>query len=138
MTFEQFQVFITPLAMHFGAVRDEPSWRLYHTALLAPPTPSRPLLDRALIRAANRRFFPLTEELRADAEAERQALLKAHPWKSCTVCRESEGWVAFTDTDGVPRVRRCGCFVRHHTKLAALGVTEYPVLALPAPTEATS
>lgn len=135
MTFEEFQVFITPLAMHYREVRDEPTWRLYHGALLAPPTPSRQLLERALIRAANRRFFPSTEELRTDAEAERQVLLKEHPWKPCAVCRNSEGWVAFTDTDGVARVKRCGCFDRYRAQLAALGVTDYPVLALPAASE---
>lgn len=138
MDFNTFQVYITPLAMHFREVRDEPTWRLYHAALLAPPTPSPLLLDRALIRAANRRFFPSTEELRADAEAERQALLKAHPYVPCTVCRDSDGWVAFTDDAGVARVRRCGCFQRYREALARLGVTGEPVsVALAVPSELT-
>lgn len=135
MTFDEFRVYISPLAMHFREVRDEPTWQLYHAALLAPPTPTRPLLERALIQAANRRFFPATAELRADAEAERQALLKEHPYVPCTVCRDTGGWVAFTDNDGVARVRRCGCFDRYRARLAQLGLTEYSVLALPAASE---
>lgn len=135
MTFEEFQRYILPLALHFHDARDEPTWRLYHAALLAPPAPTRQLLDRALIRAANRRYFPSTAELRADAEAERQALLQAHPFTPCTGCRDTGGWAAFTDTDGVARVKRCTCFARYRGRLAQLGVTDYPVLALPAASE---
>lgn len=135
MTYEDFQIFITPLVMLRGFVQDEPTWRLYHAALMAPPTPTRPLLEGALIRAANRKYFPTTEELRADAEAERQALLKAHPLERCAACRDSSGFLAITDDQGVSRMQPCSCRDVWRRALAVMGVTEYPVLALPAARE---
>jgi len=131
MTFTEFQTFITPLAMHFGAVKDEPTWRLYHAALLAPPAPSVVLLQRVLPRvASSRRWFPTVEEFRADAEAERQAILKAHPHARCAKCRHSSGFVAVT-VEGVERVKRCACFDVYLTRLERLGIGHEP-LALPA------
>lgn len=132
MTFQEFQIFITPLAMHFREVRDEPTWRLYHAALMASPTPTHPLLDRALLRAANRRFFPSTEELRADAETERQALLAAHPYARCERCRDAGGFVTVVDEKGVSRAQRCACFADYRARLERLGVTDRPVLQLAA------
>lgn len=112
---------------------DDEAVALYGRGLTDIPLP---LLDRAIARAIRTRtWLPAVAELRADAEAERQVLLKEHPWKPCAVCRDSEGWVAFTDTDGVARVKRCGCFDRYRAQLAALGVTDHPVLALPAASE---
>lgn len=138
MTFEEFQVFMTPLAMHFREVRDVPTWRLYHAALLAPPAPSRQLLERALIRSANRRFFPSTDELRADAEAERQAFLKRHPYERCAECRDSHGWVTVVDDQGVERAAKCLCFKAYCERLALQGITERPVLQLAAGSEESS
>lgn len=127
MTFEEFQEFITPLAIHFGQVKDEPTWRLYHAALMAPPTPGRVVLDVALLRASNRRFFPRTEELRADAEAERQALLKAHPFEPCDACRYSSGFVA-VEVAGVTRMQRCHCFAAYRVALEQIGAGDQPLL----------
>lgn len=134
MTFDDFDAFvqfITPLAMHFGAVKDEPTWRLYHAALMVTPAPSRYLLDRALPRAASsRRWFPTVDELRADAEAERQAVLRERPHERCEACRGSSGFVAVKDDDGVTRMKRCGCFDAYLQSLEQLGVGA-AVLALP-------
>lgn len=122
MTFKEFQVFITPLAMHFSAVKDEPTWRLYHAALMVSPAPTQKLLTLALPRAASsRRFFPSVEELRADAEAERKQILAAHPYRRCAECRDNSGWTPVI-TDGVERMERCDCFERYRASLAQLGV----------------
>jgi hypothetical protein len=130
VTYDDFKVWIRPLALHFRQERDRPTWMLYHAALMAQPAPSRAVLDRALLRAANRRFFPSTEELRSDAELERQALLKAHPHERCTECRDNSGWVTVL-VDGVARVQRCDCWTRYRQALEQLGVGHQP-LALPA------
>lgn len=127
----------TVLATLFTAYRkvvDDEAAALYARGLSDVPVP---LLDRAMIRTVRTRtFLPSVAELRQDAEAERQAFVQAHPFVPCTVCRESEGWVAFTDDDGVARVRRCACFARYHANLARIGIAG-PILALPAPSEVT-
>lgn len=122
MTFDQFRKLIAPLAVHFGAVRDEPTWKLYHRALMVDPAPSLQLLQGALARAANRRYFPTTAELRADAEAERQAILQRNAYEGCDVCRdESTGWVSVL-VDGVTRLQRCDCWAAYQAGLARQGV----------------
>lgn len=132
MTFDSY------LATLFTAYRktvDDEAAALYGRGL--DDIPLR-LLDRAIGRAIRTRtWLPTVAELRADAEAERRALLQAHPYTPCAGCRENAGWVAVIDTDGVARVRRCGCFARWRDRLAQLGVTEDAVLALPAASEAT-
>lgn len=135
MTFDEFKIFIKPLAVLLREVKDEPTWRLYHAALMKPPAPSRALLTRALPRAAtNRKWFPTAAELRADAEAERTGILEAHPFTRCASCRDSGGWITITDALGVERVTRCSCFSTYSRELAALGVGSAP-LALPAPVD---
>lgn len=130
MTFDEFRVFIKPLAVHFGAVKDEPTWRLYHAALMHPPAPSAALLARALPRAASsRKFFPSVEELRADAEVERRAFLAANPYNRCESCRDNCGWVKALDGHGVERLRKCDCFERYRALLTDAGIGE--PLALP-------
>src|SRR5688572_25701569 len=69
-----------------------------------------PLLIQALDRAVNtRRFFPRVLEVLEDAEAVRQAYLKAHPYQRCEQCRDSSGFRT-VDIDGVARVEKCQCF----------------------------
>ena len=123
MTFDEFKILIKPLAVHFGAMKDPPTWRLYHAALMHPPAPTRALLERALPRAASsRRFFPSPEELRRDAEAERQEMLKANPFTPCDRCQDSSGWVSVIDQAGHERMVRCECFDAYRHRLAAAGV----------------
>ena len=135
MTFDEFADYVEPLAVLFGAVKDEPTWRLYHSALMVAPAPSMALLLAARAKAASsRKWFPTVEELRADAEAARVALLKANPYERCDGCRENSGFVPVI-VDGVERLQRCECFARYLADIAALGVGHLP-LALPVAVEA--
>jgi hypothetical protein len=131
MTFEAFKVFIRPLAVHFGAVKDEPTWRLYFAGLTQDPAPSDKVLALAARRCIGTRGkFPTVPEFRADAEAERQALLKAHPYVKCEACRGANGFVPVRGDDGVVRVKRCPCFAAYQASIATLEIGER-VLALP-------
>ena len=60
------------------------------------------------------------------AEAERLALMAAHPYEGCVECEHSRGWRPVGRS-----VERCPCYERHQVKLAQLGVGSQP-LALPA------
>lgn len=128
MDYEAFKVWIRPLALHHRVERDRAQWMLYHSALMAPPAPSQPLLDLAMLKAANCRFFPTTQEFRELAEAERQALLKAHPYERCVECRDNSGWITELK-DGVARVRKCDCWSRYLSGLEALGIGRVPLVA---------
>lgn len=90
-----------------------------------------PLLIQALDRAVtHRRFFPRLLEVREDAEAVRQAYLKAHPYQRCEQCRDSSGFATVIDAKGVSRVERCQCFRDYCGRLERLGITPKPVLQL--------
>ena len=135
MTFDEFKHVIRPLAVHFGVVKDTPTWMLYHAALMQSPAPSPQMVSAALTRAAaTRQWFPSVAELRSDAEVERQALLAQHPHHPCEDCRDSRGWITTRGEDGVERAVRCPCIEQYRTTLARLGVGEH-VLALPAAQE---
>jgi hypothetical protein len=121
MTYEMFSAVIEPLAILRGEVKDEPTWRLFYAAVMVPPAPTVQLLRMALGRAANRRYFPSTPELREDCEAVRLDYLKSHPHKRCEQCRDNSGWIALLE-NGIARVTRCDCFERWRAELVADGI----------------
>jgi hypothetical protein len=131
VTFAAFKVWVRPMAVHFGAVKDEPQWRLYFAGLMQEPKPSDKVLALAARRCLGTRGkFPTVPEFRADAEAERQALLKAHPWVKCETCRGANGFVPVRGEDDVVRVKRCPCFAAYQATIASLELGER-VLSLP-------
>jgi hypothetical protein len=89
------------------------------------------------LRSANRRFFPSTEEFRADAETERQALLARHPFERCAECLDHCGWAPVI-VDGVERMQRCSCWDRYLRRMATMGVGTQPLLLVAARQESFS
>lgn len=123
----EFRTVLEPLVLALRADFDLPTWTVYFRALEDVPLP---LLMGAIDRAAKTAtFMPKPGELRAFAEGERQALIKAHPWTPCCECEDHPRFQKQL-VDGVERLARCPCLARHQAKLAELGVGSTP-LALP-------
>ena len=128
MTFEEFRAIVMPLSVALGAAYDLPTWKLYHRALESVPAA---LLAAAVQKAAETRTkMPTAAQLRELAEAERQALIAAHPWTPCCECEASPRFRPAL-RDGIARLERCPCVGRHREMLAGLGVGTQ-ALALPA------
>jgi hypothetical protein len=87
------------------------------------PAVIRSAIDRA---KDSRTFFPKPVELRADAEACRQALQMVQPHQPCDACRAAgtPGWRQTTDTAGIVRLARCQCW-------RAYGATMSPASVVP-------
>lgn len=129
MTFKDFVSAVAPLAIAKKEVKDTPTWRIYHRALMRPPMPTPSILSRAIVRAAStRKWFPDPSELREDCETERQALLKDHPFIPCDDCALTPRWLTTVDAHGARTASRCPCVGRYQAKLAQLGVGDAPLV----------
>lgn len=131
----RFEMAFITLMTQFGRTLDEDltevraAWSVLHDIPL-------PLLDLAMQRAVRtRRFFPRIAELREDAEKSRQEVIAAEPWRPCADCRELNGFVEITDTEGVQRLKICDCRARYQQRMSGLGVPLRPLLQLEAPAE---
>ena len=117
---------LQPLAAAMRTDLDAATWAAYYRALKDVPTA---LLSAAVDRLLRepRTFFPKAQEIRAAAEAARQALLALHPYERCADCDEHCGFVPVL-VDGVTRLERCPCFAAHQKRIAALEIGGGPLM----------
>lgn len=123
MTLQECTALLVPYALALRADIDAPTFRAYHKQL---EDVSIELATHAIDRLAKGglRFFPTAPEIRQAAEAERRALIAAHPYTGCAQCELTPGWEQVNAEAGQATVRPCRCREWHRAKLAKLGVGE--------------
>lgn len=101
-------------------------WEVFFEALRDVP----PLLLKQTVLAMARspRKYPFRPgDIRAAAEQRRKELIAADPWRPCSDCRELNGFVEITDTDGVTRLQKCGCHRDYQARMGGAGVPLRPL-----------
>jgi len=108
---------------------DVAEWTVFFDSLRDIPAP---LLKRAVLALARTpRKYPFRPgDVRAAAEDCRKQLLAADPWQPCSDCRDLNGFVEITDTQGVQRLQVCGCKKAYAARLTKDGIPLRPVLQL--------
>jgi hypothetical protein len=91
------------------------------------------LIEPAVMHTINTRtskckdWLPSNAELLSDAETVRKQLFAAHEWTPCAECESTPRFRPHLGTDGISRMERCPCVVRHQQMLTDMGVTSQPI-----------
>ncbi len=132
MTLDELRAILIPFALELRQDFDVPTQRAYLRRLKDVPVPLLQGAVEAAGREAEMRFFPSAPEWLGRCERERQRLMALQPYEACSECHHV-GTVRISPPGAFQiRYGRCRCWSRYLARMAPLGVTERPLMTLPA------
>lgn len=120
MTLDDCTDMLAQLAIAMQKQMDVPTYAAYHAMLKDVPV-ELAVFGLELWQQTGPRFFPTAPEIRCFAEKARRQQLALHPWSACVDCEDHPRWRSVL-IDGVPRMEKCPCVLRHHESLVRKGL----------------